>query len=161
MTTNYTYNVNKQGGKVTNGQIKKNVKQMTLEEKSYLKAKLYAMTQLDRTKITMTQHCLDKGTNMSLVEMMSILEDCTLIDFNYNTLDESRRVVIRSNKIYKVTDPEATSKKAKKIKSFCKLVIDIDTNTIITTWMNKVEDEEKKNVNLNMSRYDANLQIIK
>lgn len=149
------YNLkNNNTGKVTEGQVKKNIVQMTKEEIKYLQKQIRKMNLND---IKMTKHAMRKMVGINLIDVKTILKDkYEIIDYNYNTIDDSNRVLVRSKDWYNVEDENGTIQTV-----YVKLVIDYDNIKVVTAWVNLVNDEKRKNDNINLKRYDANLQIIK
>ena len=77
-----------------------------------------------------------------------------IIDFNYHTDIKIERVLLRSKKTYLIEDMVGNN-----IECYCKIVLELTTNTIVTLWMNNINDEERKQRTLK-TKYNSNFNII-
>ena len=77
-----------------------------------------------------------------------------IIDFNYHTDIKVERVLLRSKKTYLIEDMVGNN-----IECYCKIVLELTTNTIVTLWMNNVCAEENKQRTLK-TKYNSNFNII-
>ena len=132
--------------------IRKNFKDMEIEELVYVKKKI---KNIDTKKTSMTYHALEKNL-LSLKEIKEIIKNNNfdIIDFNYHTDIKVERVLLRSKKTYQIEDIVGNN-----IECYCKIVLELTTNTIVTLWMNNVCDEENKQRTLK-TKYNSNFNII-
>ena len=132
--------------------IRKNFKDMEIEELIYIKKKI---KNIDTQKTFMTYHALEKNL-LSLKEIKEMINNNNfdIIDFNYHTDIKVERVLLRSKKTYLIEDITENN-----IECYCKIVLELTTNTIVTLWMNNVEDEENKQRTLK-TKYNSNFNII-
>ena len=147
------YNLNKMGNsKLTKGStmIRKNIKHMTKEEEEYLKNIMKSINYLKITK-----HAEEKEL-IKPVEIKNMIKSkkYQIIDYNYNLDNKEERIMFRSKKTYEVKNTNGIVEEC-----YCKIVISITTNTIITQWMNRCIDEEYKQKNIK-NRYCENFDII-
>ncbi len=147
------YNLNKQGNKNcrgNEGMIRKNIKDMEKNEIEYLKNIIKNLNEL-----TITNHALEKNliTSDEIQEIIRI-KNYKIIDYNYNMISKEERIMFRTKKEYKIKNNEGIIEEC-----YCKIVISITNNCIITMWMNRVIDEKMKQNNLK-NRYISNFDII-
>lgn len=151
--TELKYNLNKMGNsKLTKDStmIRKNIKHMSIEEVKYLKGMLNT---IDYLKIT--KHAEEKQlVKVAEVKKMIKNKKYEVIDYNYNLDNKEERIMFRSKKVYQVKNDAGTIENC-----YCKIVISITTNTIITQWMNRCIDEDHKQNNLK-NRYCEHFDII-
>ena len=161
------YNLNIQGNKNcrgNEGMIRKNIKDMEEREVEYLKNIMQNLNDL-----TITKHALEKNlitldyiqddTNKQILKKMyeefeKGNRSYKIIDYNYNMISKEERIMFRTKNEYEVKNNEGITEKC-----YCKIVISITNNCIITTWMNRVSDEKMKQNNLK-NRYISNFDII-
>lgn len=149
------YNLSKQYDHDCKGNknlIRKNFKDMEIEELIYIKKKI---KNIDTKKTSMTYHALEKNL-LSLKEIKEIIKNNNfdIIDFNYHTDIKAERVLLRSKKTYLIEDIIGNN-----VECYCKIVLELTTNTIVTLWMNNVCDEENKQRTLK-TKYNSNFNII-
>lgn len=149
------YNLSKQYDHNCKGNknlIRKNFKDMEIEELIYVKEKI---KNIDTQKTFMTYHALEKNL-LSLKEIKEMIKNNNfdIIDFNYHTDIKVERVLLRSKKTYLIEDMVGNN-----IECYCKIVLELTTNTIVTLWMNNVKDEESKQRTLK-TKYNSNFNII-
>ena len=147
------YNLNKQGNKNcrgNEGMIRKNIKDMEKNEIEYLKNIMKNLNDL-----TITNHALEKNL-IPANEIQEIIRTrkYKIIDYNYNMISKEERIMFRTKNEYEVQNNKGISEKC-----YCKIVISITNNCIVTTWMNRVSDEKMKQNNLK-NRYISNFDII-
>ena len=147
------YNLNKQGNKNcrgNEGMIRKNIKDMEKNEIEYLKNIMKNLNDL-----TITKHALEKNliTSDKIQEIIRT-KNYKIIDYNYNIISKEERVMLRTKDRYKIQNNEGVTEKC-----YCKIVISITNNCIVTMWMNRVVDEKMKQNNLK-NRYISNFDII-
>ena len=132
--------------------IRKNFKDMEIEELIYIKKKI---KNIDTKKTSMTYHALEKNL-LSLKEIKEMIKNNNfdIIDFNYHTDTKVERVLLRSKKTYLIEDIIGNN-----IECYCKIVLELTTNTIVTLWMNNICDEENKQRTLK-TKYNSNFNII-
>ena len=132
--------------------IRKNFKDMEIEELIYVKKKI---KNIDTKKTSMTYHALEKNL-LSLKEIKEMIKNNNfdIIDFNYHTDTKVERVLLRSKFVYPVENISGNIEKC-----YCKIVLELTTNTIVTLWMNNVCDEENKQRTLK-TKYNSNFNII-
>ena len=132
--------------------IRKNFKDMEIEELIYIKKKI---KNIDTKKTSMTYHALEKNL-LSLKEIKEMIKNNNfdIIDFNYHTDIKVERVLLRSKKTYLIEDITGNN-----IECYCKIVLELTTNTIVTLLMNNVCDEENKQRTLK-TKYNSNFNII-
>ena len=132
--------------------IRKNFKDMEIEELIYIKKKI---KNIDTKKTSMTYHALEKNL-LSLKEIKEMIKNNNfdIIDFNYHTDIKVERVLLRSKKTYLIEDRVGNN-----IECYCKIVLELTTNTIVTLWMNNINDEERKQRTLK-TKYNSNFNII-
>ena len=132
--------------------IRKNFKDMEIEELIYIKKKI---KNIDTKKTSMTYHALTKNL-LSLKEIKEMIKNNNfdIIDFNYHTDINVERVLLRSKKTYLIEDIIGNN-----IECYCKIVLELTTNTIVTLWMNNIKDEENKQRTLK-TKYNSNFNII-
>lgn len=132
--------------------IRKNFKDMEIEELIYIKKKI---KNIDTQKTFMTYHALEKNL-LSLKEIKEMINNNNfdIIDFNYHTDIKIERVLLRSKKTYLMEDIIGNN-----IECYCKIVLELTTNTIVTLWMNNINDEERKQRTLK-TKYNSNFNII-
>ena len=132
--------------------IRKNFKDMEIEELIYVKKKI---KNIDTKKTSMTYHALEKNL-LSLKEIKEMINNNNfdIIDFNYHTDIKIERVLLRSKKTYLIEDMVGNN-----IECYCKIVLELTTNTIVTLWMNNINDEERKQRTLK-TKYNSNFNII-
>ena len=147
------YNLNKQGDRNcrgNEGMIRKNIKDMKKNEIEYLKNIMKNLNDL-----TITNHALEKNliTANEIQEIIRI-KNYKIIDYNYNMITKEERIMFRTKNEYEIKNNEGIGEKC-----YCKIVISITNNCIVTIWMNRVTDEKMKQNNLK-NRYMANFDII-
>ena len=147
------YNLNKQGNKNckgNEGMIRKNIKNMEKNEIEYLKNIMKNLNDL-----TITNHALEKNL-ITLDKIQEIIRNrkYKIIDYNYNMISKEERIMFRTKNEYEIKNNEGIGEKC-----YCKIVISITNNCIVTTWANRVSDEKMKQNNLK-SRYMTNFDII-
>ena len=132
--------------------IRKNFKDMEIEELVYIRKKI---KNIDTKKTSMTYHALEKNL-LSLKEIKEMIRNNNfdIIDFNYHTDIKVERVLLRSKKTYLIEDIIGNN-----IECYCKIVLELTTNTIVTLWMNNIKDEENKQRTLK-TKYNSNFNII-
>jgi hypothetical protein len=125
---------------------------MKIEELIYVKEKI---KNIDTKKTFMTYHALEKNL-LSLKEIKEMINNNNfdIIDFNYHTDIKVERVLLRSKKTYLIEDIIGNN-----IECYCKIVLELTTNTIVTLWMNNTNDEERKQRTLK-TKYNSNFNII-
>ena len=147
------YNLNKQGDRNcrgNEGMIRKNIKDMEKNEIEYLKNIMKNLNDL-----TITNHALEKNL-ITLDKIQEIIrtKNYKIIDYNYNMISKEERVMFRTKDEYKIQNNESIVEKC-----YCKIVISITNNCIVTIWANRVSDEKMKQNNLK-NRYISNFDII-
>ena len=147
------YNLNIQGNKNcrgNEGMIRKNIKDMNKNEVEYLKNIIKNLNDL-----TITNHALEKKL-ITLDKIQEIIRNRSykIIDYNYNMISKEERIMFRTKNEYEIQNNEGIIEKC-----YCKIVISITTNCIVTIWANRVSDEKMKQNNLK-NRYISNFDII-
>lgn len=147
------YNLNKQGNKNcrgNEGMIRKNIKDMEKNEIEYLKNIMKNLNDL-----TITNHALEKNL-ITLDKIQEIIrtKNYKIIDYNYNMISKEERIMFRTKKEYEIKNNEGIGEKC-----YCKIVISLTNNCIVTIWANRVADEKMKQNNLK-NRYMTNFDII-
>ena len=147
------YNLNKHGNKNckgNEGMIRKNIKDMEKNEVEYLKNIIKNLNDL-----TITNHALEKNliTANEIQEIIRI-KNYKIIDYNYNMITKEERIMFRTKNEYEVKNNEGISEKC-----YCKIVISLTNNCIVTIWANRIADEKMKQNNLK-NRYMTNFDII-
>ena len=147
------YNLNKQGNKNckgNEGMIRKNIKDMEKNEIEYLKNIMKNLNDL-----TITNHALEKNliTANEIQEIIRI-KNYKIIDYNYNMITKEERIMFRTKNEYEIKNNEGIGEKC-----YCKIVISLTNNCIVTIWANRVADEKMKQNNLK-NRYMTNFDII-
>ena len=147
------YNLNIQGNKNcrgNEGMIRKNIKSMKKNEIEYLKNIIQNLNDL-----TITNHALNKNL-IAADKIQEIIRTrkYKIIDYNYNMITKEERIMFRTKNEYEVQNNEGISEKC-----YCKIVVSITNNCIVTIWMNRVTDEKMKQNNLK-NRYISNFDII-
>lgn len=130
--------------------IRKNIKHMNADEIKYLKNILSSTGYLKITKHAEEKHLVKP------VEIRNIIsnKEYKIIDYNYDLNNKEERILFRSKKVYKVKNNKGEYEDC-----FCKIVISLTTNTIITQWMNRCIDEKNKQDNIK-NRYCEYFDII-
>lgn len=149
MTVSYNFNLK---GRTTNiVEDKKFYTMFSENESRYLYKQL---RKIDLNKLTMTAHAQSKTNGINLLTIKKIIcNNPAIIEYNEN--NNSRRIVIKSKENFLIEN------KGEYKNCFLKIVIDLDNIKIITIWFNRVDEEAKKDDNINLNRYNPNLQIIK
>ena len=147
------YNLNKQGDRNcrgNEGMIRKNIKDMEKNEVEYLKNIMKNLNDL-----TITNHALNKNL-IAADKIQEIIrtKNYKIIDYNYNMISKEERIMFRTKNEYEVKNNEGISEKC-----YCKIVISLTNNCIVTIWANRVADEKMKQNNLK-NRYMTNFDII-
>ena len=147
------YNLNKQGNRNcrgNEGMIRKNIKDMKKNEIEYLKNIMKNLNDL-----TITNHALEKNliTANEIQEIIRI-KNYKIIDYNYNMITKEERIMFRTKNEYEIKNNEGIGEKC-----YCKIVISLTNNCIVTIWANRVADEKMKQNNLK-NRYISNFDII-
>ena len=147
------YNLNKQGNKNckgNEGMIRKNIKDMEKNEIEYLKNIMKNLNDL-----TITNHALEKKL-ITANEIQEIIrtKNYKIIDYNYNMITKEERIMFRTKNEYEIKNNEGIGEKC-----YCKIVISLTNNCIVTIWANRVADEKMKQNNLK-NRYMTNFDII-
>ena len=147
------YNLNKQGNKNcrgNEGMIRKNIKNMKKNEIEYLKNIIKNLNDL-----TITAHALEKNL-ITLDKIQEIIrtKNYKIIDYNYNMITKEERIMFRTKNEYEIKNNEGIGEKC-----YCKIVISLTNNCIVTKWANRVADEKMKQNNLK-NRYMTNFDII-
>ena len=147
------YNLNKQGNRNcrgNEGMIRKNIKDMKKNEIEYLKNIMKNLNDL-----TITNHALEKNL-IAADKIQEIIrtKNYKIIDYNYNMISKEERIMFRTKDEYKIQNNEGIVEKC-----YCKIVISITNNCIVTIWANRVSDEKMKQNNLK-NRYISNFDII-
>ena len=147
------YNLNKQGDRNcrgNEGMIRKNIKDMEKNEVEYLKNIMKNLNDL-----TITNHALNKNL-IAADKIQEIIrtKNYKIIDYNYNMISKEERIMFRTKDEYKIQNNEGIVEKC-----YCKIVISITNNCIVTIWANRVSDEKMKQNNLK-NRYISNFDII-
>lgn len=147
------YNLNKQGNKNcrgNEGMIRKNIKTMKKKEIEYLKNIMQNLNDL-----TITAHALEKNL-ITIDEIQEIIKNrkYKIIDYNYNMISKEERIMFRTKNEYEIKNNEGIGEKC-----YCKIVISLTNNCIVTIWANRVADEKMKQNNLK-NRYISNFDII-
>ena len=147
------YNLNKQGDRNcrgNEGMIRKNIKDMEKNEIEYLKNIMKNLNDL-----TITNHALEKNL-IAADKIQEIIrtKNYKIIDYNYNMISKEERIMFRTKDEYKIQNNEGIVEKC-----YCKIVISITNNCIVTMWANRVSDEKMKQNNLK-NRYISNFDII-
>ena len=147
------YNLNKQGNKNckgNEGMIRKNIKDMEKNEIEYLKNIMKNLNDL-----TITAHALEKKL-ITLDKIQEIIrtKNYKIIDYNYNMITKEERIMFRTKNEYEIKNNEGIGEKC-----YCKIVISLTNNCIVTIWANRVADEKMKQNNLK-NRYMTNFDII-
>ena len=147
------YNLNKQGDRNcrgNEGMIRKNIKDMEKNEVEYLKNIMKNLNDL-----TITNHALNKNL-IAADKIQEIIrtKNYKIIDYNYNMISKEERIMFRTKNEYKIQNNEGIVEKC-----YCKIVISITNNCIVTIWANRVSDEKMKQNNLK-NRYISNFDII-
>ena len=147
------YNLNKQGNKNCKGNegiIRKNIKDMNKNEVEYLKNIIKNLNDL-----TITAHALEKNL-ITLDKIQEIIrtKNYKIIDYNYNMINKEERIMFRTKNEYEVKNNEGIGEKC-----YCKIVISLTNNCIVTILSNRVADEKLKQNNLK-NRYMTNFDII-
>lgn len=146
-------NLNKFGDKKCKGNeglIRKNIKFMNETEIKYLKSMIKG---IDWLKIS--KHAEEKQL-LNVMEIKRIIKakSYEIIDYNYFINSKEERVMVRTKNIYKIKNQNGKIEEC-----YCKIVISLKSNCIVTMWANRVADEERKQNNLN-TRYYENFDII-
>ncbi len=139
------YNLKKKGNSKCEGNknmIRKNNKHMSEEEIKYLKNIIRKST---KKQIKMSNHARSKNL-IKEEEIIKIIygNKYEIIDYNYNLNSKEERIVFRAKNTFEIKDTNNN----KIEKCYIKIVIDINSNTIITLWGNKVADEKEKQDNI-------------
>ena len=147
------YNLNKQGNRNcrgNEGMIRKNIKDMEKNEIEYLKNIMKNLNDL-----TITNHALEKNL-IPANEIQEIIrtKNYKIIDYNYNMITKEERIMFRTKNEYEIKNNEGIGEKC-----YCKIVISLTNNCIVTIWANRVADEKMKQNNLK-NRYMTNFDII-
>ena len=147
------YNLNKQGDRNcrgNKGMIRKNIKDMKKNEIEYLKNIMKNLNDL-----TITNHALEKNL-IAADKIQEIIrtKNYKIIDYNYNMISKEERIMFRTKNEYEVKNNEGIGEKC-----YCKIVISITNNCIVTIWANRVADEKMKQNNLK-NKYISNFDII-
>ena len=133
------YNLNKQGDRNcrgNEGMIRKNI-----------------MKNLN--DLTITNHALEKNLIVAdKIQEIIRTKNYKIIDYNYNMISKEERIMFRTKDEYKIQNNEGIVEKC-----YCKIVISITNNCIVTIWANRVADEKMKQNNLK-NRYISNFDII-
>ena len=147
------YNLNKQGNKNckgNEGMIRKNIKDMEKNEIEYLKNIMKNLNDL-----TITNHSLEKNlTPANEIQEIIRTKNYKIIDYNYNMINKEERIMFRTKNEYEIKNNEGIGEKC-----YCKIVISLTNNCIVTIWANRVADEKMKQNNLK-NRYMTNFDII-
>lgn len=134
--------------KITKGQVKKHCSQMTTKEKDML-VKVVRNTNIDNLKYA--SHIHREFITETLVKTIKNCTPDNIKDFSISTIHKNEmRVLIRSN----YQDIVELDGKVQKC-NLC-FVLQLNTNTIITTWYNSINRKKDK---VNMNRYCKNLKI--
>ena len=151
-----TYNTNKQGNKScwkNTAMIRKNYKDFNIDEMIYLKS---CINKLDIDQIRVTNHFAAKSLiSIREVKLLILKRAFDIIDYNYFLNTKEERVMIRFKKTFTTRNNEGYIQQC-----YLKIVISINENVLVTSWMNKVEDEEMKQRNLK-TNYNNKFDIIK
>ena len=147
------YNLNIQGNKNcrgNEGMIRKNIKSMEKNEVEYLKNIMKNLNDL-----TITNHALNKNL-IAADKIQEIIRTrkYKIIDYNYNMITKEERIMFRTKDEYQIQNKDGIFEKC-----YCKIVVSITNNCIVTIWMNRVTDEKMKQNN-SKNRYISNLDII-
>ena len=147
------YNLNKQGDRNcrgNKGMIRKNIKDMEKNEIEYLKNIMKNLNDL-----TITNHALNKNL-IAADKIQEIIrtKNYKIIDYNYNMISKEERIMFRTKNEYEIKNNEGIGEKC-----YCKIVISLTNNCIVTIWANRVADEKMKQNNLK-NRYMTNFDII-
>lgn len=147
------YNLNIQGNKNcrgNEGMIRKNIKSMEKNEVEYLKNIMKNLNDL-----TITNHALNKNL-IAADKIQEIIRTrkYKIIDYNYNMITKEERIMFRTKDEYQIQNKDGIFEKC-----YCKIVVSITNNCIVTIWMNRVTDEKMKQNNLK-NRYISNFDII-
>lgn len=147
------YNLNIQGNKNcrgNEGMIRKNIKSMEKNEVEYLKNIMKNLNDL-----TITNHALNKNL-IAADKIQEIIRTrkYKIIDYNYNMISKEERIMFRTKDEYQIQNKDGIFEKC-----YCKIVVSITNNCIVTIWMNRVTDEKMKQNNLK-NRYISNFDII-
>lgn len=127
--------------------VRKNYKNFNNKEKKYLKNMI---DNIDIDNINITNHAIRKNLlNVNTIKNILKNDRYDIIDYNFFIDNKEERILLRTKNIY---DVKNTNNKVEIC--YIKIVISITNNTIITTWANKVEDEEKKQESLCNNYYE-------
>ena len=127
--------------------VRKNYKNFNNKEKKYLKNMI---DNIDIDNINITNHAIRKNLlNVNTIKNILKNDRYDIIDYNFFIDNKEERILLRTKNVY---DVKNTNNKVEVC--YIKIVISITNNTIITTWANKVEDEEKKQESLCNNYYE-------
>ena len=147
--------------KVTKGQEKKHIEQMTEEEVAYLKKQIRLFPHWKAKK---SKHLKRKMVSLDLIEVEDMLLDRKaerfIVEYNETVLDSGeidRRLLLRSDKPRMVKFKTRKKKVIEAEANLC-IVISLDRFEIVTAYWNKVEDAHKT---IQWSRYNNQLAIAK
>ena len=147
------YNLNKQGDRNcrgNEGMIRKNIKDMKKNEIEYLKNIMKNLNDL-----TITNHALEKNLiTANKIQEIIRTKNYKIIDYNYNMITKEERIMFRTKNEYEVKNNESIGEKC-----YCKIVISLTNNCIVTIWANRIADEKMKQNNIK-NRYMTNFDII-
>lgn len=140
--------------KRTNKQIKKHYTQMTIEEKEFLKNKLY---NLDKESIYVSKHLANKfiGYSLDIVKELPFKDNVMdlIIEFNSTPMNNyiDKRVLLRTNEIFDVYINGEFEE--------CNLcvVYSIINSKVVTVYWNRFTDNH---ATVDMRRYNKDLEII-
>ena len=146
---------------LTDGQVKKHVKQMNADEIVFLANKIYNIEKYRKSK-HLSNRIDTKDIPFSVYK--AIIKDGVarkIVEYNETPVEGSsiisRRVLIRNDKLIKTKFYKGKVQEAYGLCNLC-FVIDIDTGTIITAYFNLACDNH---TNIDWSRYDSDICILK
>lgn len=145
--------------KVTKGQQKKHIQQMTTDEVAYLRKEI---RYFPHWKVKQSKHLKRKMVSLNLQEVEDMLLDRKaerfIVEYNETVLptgDTDRRLLLRSDKSrivrFKTRNKEVVEARA----NLC-IVVSLDRFEIVTAYWNKVEDAHKT---IQWHRYNEQLAI--
>lgn len=144
--------------KTTEGQQKKHIKQMNIQETQYLNNRINS---LDLSKTTFSFHFFDNKRNINEYTVLDMLRNKQYQLIQYNSTPDryrntnDKRVLLRTN-IKSTINKTEGNYTTTQVVSLC-IVVSLTNNCIVTGYYNAVDD---KHYTLNWSRYCKDLQII-
>lgn len=148
--------------RITKGQKKKHVSQMTPEEIAFIKKVVFRSLNEHKNKLVVSTHLIDKmidyRSDFDHRIALTTLEhlEHTLIEYSHKSKNNGvniykRRITVRSQ------IPQEVELDGKLTSCNMVFVLDMDECVVISSWFNK---ETYHHNNINWSRYNKNLKII-